>query len=157
MQVCRHLSCSCWWPEGGDPLSAAEWWDYLECGRAENSWGLGACATESKLSPCSPSCTCVGSTVKAGSPASANSSTSDLTEDWGCGWWGTGEVGETETERGQVTFSVLQESSEQRLKLCGRGQETITRGLVKLAWTQSAVWSWPSAVPAAVSSIMKGE
>lgn len=71
-----------------------------------NSWGLGEpLATESKLSPCSLPAPAWGALLRAGSPASANSSRADdltRTEDA----VGGTRVGETETERGQVTFSV---------------------------------------------------
>lgn len=64
----------------------------------------GSLATESVLT-CSPSCTCVGSTVEAGSPASANSSQMTWPRDWGRGWWGTGRWGR-QRRREAALFSV---------------------------------------------------
>lgn len=109
MQVCRHLSCSCWWPEGGgDPLSAAEWWDYLECGELRIAEVWGSLSPPNQSSHLQPFLHLRVEHYESRQPSKykqldrwPDRGTEDVV---GGGWerWG-----ETETERGQVTFSVL--------------------------------------------------
>ena len=124
-------------------LVARGWGRPTDCGRvmrlpgmwwAENSWGLGEpLFAWSKLSPAALPAPACGALWKQAAQQVQTAWQMTWLRDWGCGWWGVGGGERQRRGEGRWLFQCFQESSEQRLKLCGRGQERINRGLAKLS------------------------
>lgn len=76
--------------------------------RAENSWGLGEpLATESKLSPAALPAPAWGALWRQAAQQVQTARQMTWPRDWGCGWWGTGEVGgDRDGERAGDFFSA---------------------------------------------------